>query len=476
MFSSLKKFFTLPSFLQSFFKGSKQDKQQNIRRVHTRKLTNLSPKKQEELERLCEQLFKKKELLSSGKFQFIGLAKIKKRLGRKWNALCRLVYKTAEDVIDKYLEKGDIFVRYKDDTYIVIFCHASPEESRLKSSLIAEEIRRRLFELEEKELRDLEIRQAVKEVRTGMLQEADFLDDMLGMVELEFQNSEQEIKSRPVKDPEPEIETVEVQADDYKPPYKSKTVHPSEVQDFQCGYLPLWETNRNALTTYLSLPQTLPGEEDLFKQYQALYAGKSYEIRAEYDKIILQKLMAELQNMEKAGRKFFMVCPVQHNTVYRMQTYEPYKSMLARIPEIHRKFLFLLVMDIAGDSPPENAYWFAKSLRTLVPGIFVELPMQKKINFSYLANAGVNVAGIRLEKEKMPEQDAIKELNTFGIKAKAAKMPKTFVLQVSTLSLTTSAVCAGFDYLGGSAIHAPVNKPDSVYRYQHADLIKNLKT
>ncbi len=59
-------------------------------------------------------------------------------------------------------------------------------------------------------------------------------------------------------------------------------------------------------------------------------------------------------------------------------------------------------------------------------------------------------------------------------KAKALNISKTFVLGISSLSLTTSSVCAGFDLLGGPAIQEKVDEPHAVQRFLYEDLLSAL--
>jgi hypothetical protein len=86
----------------------------------------------------------------------------------------------------------------------------------------------------------------------------------------------------------------------------------------------------------------------------------------------------------------------------------------------------------------------------------------------------VDAAGVRLDSTAASEQEMIAVLNGFSAKAKSVKVPKTFVLGISSLSLTTSAVCAGFDFLGGTSIHEGVARPDTVHRYRYQDLLTGL--
>ncbi len=86
---------------------------------------------------------------------------------------------------------------------------------------------------------------------------------------------------------------------------------------------------------------------------------------------------------------------------------------------------------------------------------------------------GLDGVGICIDTDAS-EQQVLSILNNFSATAKSHKIAHTFVLGVSSLSLTTSSVCAGFDYLGGSAIHESVHNPDTIHKFRHEDIVSNL--
>jgi hypothetical protein len=448
-----------------------------VEHIRTKRKTQLTPKKQEKLEELCKQLFKQKELITSGKLQLIGLQKIKKRMGKKWQGLSRIVYETTESVIDEHMGKGDIFIRYKDDSYVIIFAHADPGEARLKAAIIAKEIQDRLFALDEEELRDLEIRQAIGQIKTDMFMEAGFLDDMSAMDSMFDDLEDDPDLLEDEGDPLADVKAVEIETETQSKETPATIGELSDdISNIEITYLPLWDTKRGALSTYLCLAKGEDDTDNFFAAQQELYKNADRALTTTIDIHILRAVGEELSAMAEDGRKFFLVCPVNHETVYHMEHFEAYKKALEEIPMKHRKFLLLFVMSVGNTQPPKNAYWFAKPLRTLCPHIFADIPLRRDVNFSYLSNAAVDVAGVRLSKDDITEPEIISLLNALSAKAKAANIKKTFALDVSSLSITTSAVCAGLDFLGGTAIHGLVEKPDNMHRYHHADLIKQLSS
>src|SRR5690606_10017795 len=140
-----------------------------------------------------------------------------------------------------------------------------------------------------------------------------------------------------------------------------------------------------------------------------------------------------------------------------------------------RSFLvFLIMVDDERKLPNKDPYWFVNPLKKYGCFVFAEIPMRQDINFQYLKNAGIDAVGVRFQSGTGSEQEIISTLNAFSPKAKYFKIPKTFAFDVATLSATTSLVCAGFDYLGGLAVHNEVKQPDTIHRYRYEDLLSEM--
>jgi hypothetical protein len=448
-----------------------EKKQPPVKTIYSKRRTAFSPEKKAELEKLCEQLFKQKKHITSGKFQFIGLTKIKKHMGKRWSGLCKIVYDVAEAAIDANIDNDDLSIRYKDDTYVIIFARASLEEGKLKAALIAEEIQRRLFRLEEDDLKDIEVRKAIREIRTDFLISEGF-PDFLDALAIDWEDVP--LEELPQDIPQEEIKAVEVDTAECR----MKTVQEDQAallpENIAFTYLPLWDVPRNALTTYFCIPCPVKSGDDLLESHQEFYRKLSALQQISLDIQTLQHVMGELAAMEKDGRKLLIACPVHYDTVYRFDNYEKYKEVLEKIPEMQKQFLVFVIMNMSESVPSKDPYWFAAPLRAFCRHVFAEVPLRRDINFNYLRNSGVDVVGVRLNHTAGSEQEIIHILNSFSSKAKSLKIPMTFVLGISSLSLTTSVVCAGFDFLGGSAIHDGVGKPDIVHRYRHEDLLSAL--
>ncbi|MBU0799615.1 MAG: hypothetical protein KKA05_01295, partial [Alphaproteobacteria bacterium] len=404
-----------------------------------------SPQKQAALEKMCDQLFKKEGFVTAGKLQFIGLTAVKKRLGKRWLGLSRVVYETVEDVIATHVKKSDISIRYKEDTYVIIFAQQSPEESARTSQLIVAEITQRLFALNDDEIKKIELKSSLHHLREKGMKWRDIIS-------------------------EDTLYTAEVATAAPKP-----LPNPAPAADYSYIYMPLWDVRRNALTTYLCLIARPDQQGNDFEYYQNILGRTTITEKANIDIAVLNNVTHDLQNMATEGRALLIACPVQHETLLDHKSFELYKKRLSEIPAAQRKFLILLVLSAEAPKPTKNSYWFVESLLPLCRHVYAELSLRSDVNFEYLRTAGIAAAGIRLPQGgRQSEAEIINTLNSFGARAKAVKFPGIFVLDIPSLSLATSAVCAGYGYLSGAAIHESVTKPDSIYRYEDADLFSDL--
>ena len=125
--------------------GYKAPAKKNVSQIYSQKAATYSPEKQQKLEDLCESLFENKELITTGKLKLLGLTKIKRKLGKMWEGLQPIVYAEVEAAMAKYMVPEDIFIRYQDDSYVILFADAGLEESQVKAGLIAEEIKHFAF-------------------------------------------------------------------------------------------------------------------------------------------------------------------------------------------------------------------------------------------------------------------------------------------------------------------------------------------
>lgn len=429
----------------------------------------VSPDKKAALEKACALLLMQKDILTSGKLEFIGLTAIKAHLGKEWVGLAKIVYAAAEEAIQAHLRPGDMSLLYNEDTYVLIFGSADQREAKATATAIAEQIRASLFASDEDKLKSIDIRATIRQFKTSELKEK----RSTGLIAaLAGEEAEAGLQDNPVS---PSQYALQV-----KPSPPSRTARhdsvaaPSNEADVYT-YMPLWDTAKQALTTFVCARKFACDEGKELARHLGAVAGKTPFEKLLYDIKTLDAVDVELQKREEEGRRLLVACPLHYETLFLFDNYEKFKQRLVQLPAERRKCLNLLVMNDSSVAPVKDAFWFATPLQVFCREVMVEIPLVENVNLQQLHESGVTTVGVRLsESTGRLEQETIRLLNNFSVNVRAARIPKTFLLDVPSLSLTTFAVCAGFDYLGGPAIHEPVKKPDHVYRYRHADLLSEL--
>lgn len=467
---------TFFGFCRSFVFRPKPEPKKNVSKVYSKTQQAYSPEKQKKLEAMCEQLFDQKELLTTGKLQLLGLSKIKRKLGKTWAGLQPIVYKEVEEAIAKYMMPKDLFIRYKDDSYVIIFAEAGPEESQIKARLIAEEIKRRLFEHEEEELNNIEVEESVSVFATRDLKKGKNLDETMDIIFQDRKETEVPKKTKPKQKVEISA-TIEIDpyADTQEVVSAEKKKEAAKRKSLNCTYAPLWDVNKNLLTTYLCLAQGSCMGEDPFDNHELLFLGAPPSLKAEQDLRILKTVAQDLKEIVEGQRKLFIACPVHYETLTRAESYERYILECQKIPDLHKKYLVFMLLNLPEQFHESNIQKFSVPLKKHCSAIFAQVPLNTNIDFALIRECRFDALGVRLKKSATgSEKNVIDKLGLFSQKAKKALIGKVFVLDVTSLSVTTSAVCAGVDYLGGAAIHECVEKPNSIYRFMHQDLFANL--
>jgi hypothetical protein len=457
----------ISSALSHFFgKGNKEEKQ--AEKIHSKRRSTYSPEKQKKLEELCESLFEKKELMTTGKIQFLGLGRVKRKLGKDWDGLRPIVHETVEAALDKFLYSKDLYIRYKDDTYAIIFAKTDPAEAQVKMTLISEEIRRALFEHENENLRELDVDQSVSQVSPEHLKTAEGMDDMMDII----------MEDRPELDLRPKA-PVEIkptfEIDPYDPKNKLKdTVEEDKAETIPCQFVPMWDVKKKLLTTYLCLPKMKSNSADIQDNYEGLASGLTASEKLALDLKILHSTTKVMIDCAASAGALYVVCPIQYETLKRTSSHEKYILACQKIPEEFKDKLIFLVVGLPEKLVTINMDMHFGTIKKHCHALYAQVPLESSTELSPKYVGYFDAVGVRLKALQHSEKEMIQKLNTFNKLADERLIPKVFALDVPSLSITTSAVCAGVDILAGGAIHAPVEKPDSVHQYAYQNLFEDI--
>jgi hypothetical protein len=110
-------------------------------------------------------------------------------------------------------------------------------------------------------------------------------------------------------------------------------------------------------------------------------------------------------------------------------------------------------------------------LRPFGSGMLMRTTMEQAV-FRPSAETGVAAVGCEAAAQNVPESRQIEGMGRFAMAAKKAGLA-TYIHGLRTISLTTAAIAAGFDFVDGDVVTSVVDQPQAAYRFEITNLFEN---
>jgi len=442
----------------------------------------LTPEQRRRLEYLCDKLFERQDLVNSGRLQLLGLGKVKQRFGKHWYGIQNAIYDLCEEVIARHVEPGDIFIRYQEETYILLFPSCSPAQSERKTYAIAEEIKRRLFE---EDIDEIEVKSTVVGVRGSAIdRRRGFPKSLHDAVVAGLHKKE--VKKRPSsRSPNRDV---------YVPPDLSK-YRKIEVDAFSeslrkimpldmlgeeleripfraIHYIPVWEQYNSRLVAYICMARD-EDAADPIKGHLGYYKNRTPHDIGFMDLSILARVIHWMKEHEYySAMSFGLICPVHYDTLVRMDTKQRYRALCQKIKPFMRSKIVFMVLDTPCQAPAISLSEAISPLKTYSRKISAQLSCREKIiDFKALHMAGFDSVG--MIAPDIPIHDHARlmhiaaEVKDFVARANRNFFKSTFVIGADHPGLALEAFACGAYYVAGQAIHGPVRTPLDTLNFQH---------
>lgn len=238
-------------------------------------------------------------------------------------------------------------------------------------------------------------------------------------------------------------------------------------------YLPLWDSRKGAITSYLYCPEKLLDNGNLLAAFNLFSQDLAAQDVFSEDLKSIRAVKKELHAMATSGRRLFVLCPVHYRTLKVEHYFLGYIGECRKIPEQQRQYLILVLLDLPGDIAQMEIERCVSELRKCARRVYAQTEISFDVDFQMLGKAGLDVVGICLDKS-IEEKRVMEMMEFYSRKAEQSGVREIFAFNLSSLSLTTSAVCSGYTYLGGKAIHGLVKSPDHIYKFENEHLFKGL--
>lgn len=434
--------------------------------------------------------------LTAGKLQVLGLYGLRKHAGVDWDEISDEVQDLIATAMQRHLDPSDIYTRYDDETFVVLFCQRDMEEAEKKTSTIAKEaksfLKRYLAKTlpKQKAAREaIDVRGEVAEIDcaqpgsgktifdvianslgmkttepadgpvNGGQADGDLVNGQDGGPGLSRHNGQQPAKSRrggaagggqaeerrkygaprqrALRGHTFDGSANDVAGEAEEFPHDGGAQTDAVLSAAPLVFLPVWGAVESVVSTYAcALPPAAGPVTDMSQ--------------ADRDRLLLGNIIRGFDTFDHRKSSALLIAAVDFETLTGKDSREKFMDLCRRVPSSNRKFILFEICNLAGYAPwPEaNRVW--QELQPYCLSIIVRLPLANPI-----------MDGIETPKLYAFSTD-LGHLDGKGAAGRAdiaafvgaaeAKGLRTLAHGVNRASVGKWALSAGVVYMSGAAI------------------------
>lgn len=136
-----------PSFFRSLF-GMDSAGHSAVPKSGAKKTRKNSHKEADELvafEKRLQAIAAQQDVVIASNLHVLNIAKIKEKVGDRWDRLSKVIQMNIETIIDRHLNEGDEVVKRSELNYVIVFAKADKRETNERLKAISHEIIERVF-------------------------------------------------------------------------------------------------------------------------------------------------------------------------------------------------------------------------------------------------------------------------------------------------------------------------------------------
>jgi hypothetical protein len=395
----------------------------------------------------------------AGRVNFVGLSKIRDKLGDRWDRVANRADEIASKAIERRLTAADVYTRYQELNYLIIFAQLSKEQAQLKCALIAEEITKHLLG---------------EDVGAELLDVKTMLSALDGYAVFEDVPSVETLALRLAGD---EAAAAQGAAARGAPPSPDENdawwetdpgVDSDPLAAVQLVYRPMWDVKHNAVTTYLCVPAVSGPAGRLLVGESELSSLDDAAVIQRLDFMVQRRVVTDLRKLLAAQQRMLLCLPVHFETLASHARRTKYIELCQRgIPPHGTKQLAFELTGVPPGVPLSRLLDLSSVLRRFGRGILLRTTVDQ-LHFRTPNESGI--AGVGFEnKHPASESRRIQEMEQFAAAAKKVGLV-AYVHGLESISLTTAAIAAGFDFVDGRVVKSVVDHPETAYSFDVSDL------
>ena len=383
--------------------------------------------------------------------------------------------KIAEGVINEHLRQGDVFARGEEGAFYLLFPGMSEEAGELKCAVIGDQIAR-LLSSEDPIFFELEIVNTVgmvdrKNLKNAMAEKsaADIRRRLLDA--REKKQMEQAIaNATPREEMTPDEFIPAVPDEDAEETVSTASRPPPEGMSVMYGTI--WNVKTKLLTAYSCILMVREADGRTVRFTLKHRAKHHRQTLFALDQYTQRKATARLSELLDSGQEALIVLPVHFMTVDQDTSSLLYRQGLADLSEAERRHIVLELVDLPPNLPGNRIGRTIRTMRRVARTVMVRVPIDSK-NMDSWHDAGIHAVGFDLGTLRTDQQALLPKLEQFAESAEKNDL-HTFIYGLDTVSVVTMAFSAGFDYIEGEAVCAPVESIKHVRPFETQDLLAHL--
>lgn len=369
----------------------------------------------------------------AGCVQLLGLDKIKARIGSRWEAVADQALLIAEEVLGQHLSAGDIYRPVGDAAFQICFETSDEAYASFKVNRISSEIESRIA---------LELTEAGEELS---------VDTFVALVPSE--------RIREANDP---MSALYANLLEIREAVNDRSIRRHSIPALRYAgalFQPLWSNRDFGRTKNRCVLDTLAGAAATKHLEEIQELDDLVEALANIDCVIFAKSVEGLHHALGDMKRATVVIPVHFQTLVNQQP--DFLELAQTLPLQYRRFVLLDVIGVPTAASTRELLRAAQTGRTITDRIVLQLtPSDHRLNDQIIALLwGVSISLGELDSE---DPQIAQELARFALLASDQGL-YSFSYGANTIAKASTVVEAGFDYIGGSAVHStvPVPRPHS---------------
>jgi hypothetical protein len=417
-------------------------------------------------ERLNRILWQRRSILS-GNIHLVGLQKIRVRLGAEWPRISDRAQDVAQKTIQRFCKPDDIFTRYDELSFLIIFSDLSVEQAQLRCHEIGEEIGRRL-------LGDNFATEAT-EVSTGVFEtDGSLIFNAVSKDELLRRLLPPDATAAPAAAMADASATERGEtSSEGLPDFSFAQVDRTKaLASMDVMYRPMWNLRHKAIANYFVTAGAVNVFGDQLWDTNLRREFGDILSPAEFDIYVARRALRDMAANVAQGQKMLLCWPVHFETIAGRIGRQAYIGLCRDIPDAVRQLLIFELDGLPEGTPQSRLLDVLSVLRPFCRGQIVRVPWAFR-QFSQMTGTGLNGIGFDLAAAPRGDAERIRILEDFA--AAASKIGfRCYAHGLNSRAQALAAMAAGYEWINGEAVEHMVALPGPMMRFNLDDLYRGI--